>query len=364
MITRSKILIIVLIIFVLSLVACKQEEQAADELGEQQAVELEHEPEPKPDPELEPEIGTTYPLTGLEAPDDLEEYRAFGVMIENSVHARPQSGLFMADLVYEVLSEGSITRLLAFYHSQQPDLIGPIRSARSYYVHLNKGYDAVYVAAGGSPGGLQLAQSDYVDNISGLAYDGRYFSRSATRQAPHNMYTSYQDLLAAAEHRGIDMSGAPPELYFEDELIDGERDEALKLEIKYGSSTNNVQYEYDDALNRYIRFNGGQRIEDLETGDPITPRNIFIVEASHRVIPKGENHIDAGSQRREIDTESGGRGLLIQDGFIQQVNWKNENGLILPYKDDKLLPFLRGQTWIHFVPSANGGIDSYVEVIE
>lgn len=343
---------------VLFLVACKQEEeQAVEEPDEPDEVEVEPEPEP------EPTIETTYPLTGLEAPEDLEEYRAIGVMIENSVHARPHSGLYQADLVYEVLSEGTITRLLAIYHSQQPDRIGPIRSARSYYVHLNKGYDAVYVSAGGSPGGLQLAQSDYVDDISGLAYDGRYFSRSTDRQAPHNMYTTYEDLLAAAEHRGIDMNGAPPELYFEEELSTGEREEARKLEIKYGSTTNNVVYEYEDALKRYIRFNGGQRIEDLETGNPVAPRNIFIVEASHRVIPKGEDHIDAGSQRREIDTESGGRGLLFQDGFVLQVDWKNENGLILPYKDGQQLPFLPGQTWINFVPSGNGGIDSYIEII-
>ncbi|MBU9721261.1 MULTISPECIES: DUF3048 domain-containing protein [Bacillaceae] len=301
-----------------------------------------------------------FPLTGEVVPEALaSDYRAFGVMIENSLSARPQSGLYQADIVYEVLSEGTITRFLAIFHSQQPERIGPIRSARSYYVHLNKGYDAIYVNAGGSPGGLNLAQSSYVDDISGLAYDGRFFTRSRDRSAPHNMYTTYDDLVSAANQIGYEMDRKPPELYIEQEARAGDK-VASTVEINYGSSSNNVRYNYDEDTRKYSRFVGGQPSLDLDTNEPVMPKNIFIIEANHRVIPKGEDHIDAGSNRREINIESGGKGYLVQEGSVTEVEWKNEDGLILPYKDDELLPFLRGQTWINIVPSGNGGLEAKV----
>ncbi|MBU9710237.1 DUF3048 domain-containing protein [Evansella tamaricis] len=305
-----------------------------------------------------------YPLTGMEIKEEMEvDYRAFGVMIENSMAARPQSGLYQADVVYEILSEGTITRFLAIFHSQKPERIGPLRSARSYYVHLNKGMDSIYVNAGGSPGGLSLAESSYVDNINALIYDGRFFSRSTDRVAPHNMYTTYDDLVAAAESIGYEMDRLPPKLHFVNKLAEVEGELVKELEVNYGSPSNNVQYKYDEGSKRYLRYIGGQPSNDLETGEPVAPKNIFIVEASHRVIPKGEDHIDAGSQRREIDIDSGGNAYLIQEGILQEVEWVNENGILLPYKNGELLPFLPGQTWVNIVPSGSGGLQSNVNLL-
>ncbi|ADU28710.1 DUF3048 domain-containing protein [Evansella cellulosilytica] len=351
---------LILTVFVISLfflVACKSEEETAkEEPREEEKVEIIESEEPEEEP-LPP-----FPLTGLGSEEGEFEYRAFGVMIENSMSARPQSGLYQADVVYEVLSEGSITRLLAIYHSQQPERIGPVRSARSYYVHLNKGFDAIYASAGGSPGGLQLAESDYVDNISGLVYDGRFFSRSTDRVAPHNMYTTYDDLKAATDHLGYEWERQPPSLYFVDELEENAGEKVDYFEVKYGSTNNDVQYEYDEQLKKYVRYNGGQPTEDLETGEAVAPKNVFIVEMSHRVIPKEENHIDAGSNRREIDVESGGRAYLMQEGTLQEVEWKNVDGIILPFKDDQQVPFLPGQTWVNIVPTNGGGLESYVSL--
>src|SRR5690554_5162744 len=184
------VLFVILIILILT--ACKSENnnEPNEELNDSNDMEIIEEPEPEPEPE---EPKEKYPLTGLEVEDnDMNlDYRVLGVMIENSISARPQSGVIQADVVYEILSEGTITRFLALFHSQKPKRIGPVRSARTYYVQLAKGYDAIYSSAGGSPGGLKLVQSDYIDDISGLAYDGRYFTRSSDRYAPHNLYTSY-----------------------------------------------------------------------------------------------------------------------------------------------------------------------------
>src|SRR5690606_25562598 len=99
----------------------------------------------------------------------------------NHPNARPQSGLASADVVYEMLAEGDVTRFLALYQSEIPDNIGPIRSARSYFIELAKGLDAFYIAHGFSPEAQSMLRNNVVDNINGMYYDGSIFKRSRDR---------------------------------------------------------------------------------------------------------------------------------------------------------------------------------------
>ncbi len=343
------------------LVACS-EESAGENDNEGQGVEDtpvedaddEAEIEEIPTEEAEQKADYDAPLTGLPL-DEEAAHTAFGVMIENSTSARPQTGLYQADLVYEVLSEATITRFLAIFHSQEAERIGPIRSARDYYVHLNKGYDAIYVSAGGSPSGLELAESDYVPYISAQTYDQQYFSRSSERSAPHNMYTTFSDLVSVAELIGLNLENAPPQLPFDSETSTSRTGEEVdEFEVLYGSSSNNVKYEYDEKLNGYRRSNGGVPTEDHDTETPVAPQNVFVVEASHRVID------DAG--RRDIDITSGGEAYLFQDGVKHDVDWQSDDGVILPYHEGEPVQFVPGQTWINIVPKENGGLTSQVEM--
>ncbi|HWJ80121.1 MAG TPA: DUF3048 domain-containing protein, partial [Niallia sp.] len=91
-----------------------------------------------------------YPLTGLPSKKESTD-RAVSVMINNHPKARPQTGLADADIVYEALAEGEVTRFLAIFQSSKPEKIGPIRSSRDYYIELAKGYDSLYIAHGYSP---------------------------------------------------------------------------------------------------------------------------------------------------------------------------------------------------------------------
>ncbi|UCZ53798.1 DUF3048 domain-containing protein [Bacillus shivajii] len=355
-------MMVIMLVFLIGLAACSADEEATNEQDEVEETEdepTEEESEPaveeEQEVEQEPEYENTYPLTGIGTNEEVG-HRAFGVMIENSLSARPQTGLNQADVVYEVLSEGTITRLLAFYHSEQPDRIGPVRSARDYYIYLNNGYDAMYVSAGGSPQAFELFQQGAVAFISGLNYDGVYFSRSSDRRAPHNMYTTYDDLVAASEHYGYDTERMPPELPFAEDVDRANDEFVTKVEINYGSSTNNVQYEYDEEEMVYIRSVGGTLVNDQETDEPVAPKNLFIVEADHRVID------DVG--RRHVDIESGGKAYLIQEGMLHEVEWQNEDGVILPYKDGDPMTLLPGQTFINIVPSNNGGIEGRVTMNE
>ena len=347
-----------LIMMLVILGACSNNEEPVEETVDVEPVEEnEPEPEPEPEPEEEPEpaYANTYPLTGIGTDEDVN-HRVMGVMIENTVNARPQSGLYMADVVYEVLSEGRITRMLAFYHSQEPERIGPVRSARDYYIYLNNGYDAVYTSAGGSPGAFALMQQGQVAFVNGLTYDGRFLERWSERRAPHNLYTSYEGLMGAAADMGYELEDRDtPELPF-DEDREPEGDEALHVHISYNSSYNNIDYAYDEDAGGYIRSVGGERVDDMETGEPVAPRNLLIVEANHRVID------DVG--RRDIDISSGGPAYLIHDGVAVRAEWQNVDGVILPYLDGEPLSFMPGQTFITFVESGGGGIDANVTISE
>ena len=144
------------------------------------------------------------PFTGERVAEEIST-RPILATINNHPKARPQSGLAQADIVYEMLAEGDVTRLLALYQSEIPEKIGPVRSARSYFIDIAKGFDAFYIAHGYSPEAKSMLESRVVDNINGMHYDGTYFKRSSERKAPHNSYISGDNVLAGAEKVGASL---------------------------------------------------------------------------------------------------------------------------------------------------------------
>ncbi len=110
------------------------------------------------------------------------------------------------------MAEGNVTRFLALFQSELPETVGPIRSARDYFIHLSKGLDAFYVAHGYSPDAQKLLANRYVDNVNGMQYDGTLFKRSSDRRAPHNSYITGENIIAAMEKVGAsdEITKMPP----------------------------------------------------------------------------------------------------------------------------------------------------------
>lgn len=304
--------------------------------------------EPSKSSEKDIDLPFQYPLTGI-GTEDQATGRAVAVMINNHPQARPQSGLTQADIIYELLAEGDVTRFLAIYQSERPEKIGPVRSARDYYIELARGYDSLYVAHGYSPDAKAMLDRGYIDHINGMVYDGSLFYRSTDRKAPHNSYTSFEHILKGAEQLHYEMDEAPSPLNFlkkeEIEALNGE--EAKSAMVSYSNSKLfNSIYEYDESLETYKRYSNGELTADHETGEPMLIDNIFIVETAHRIID------DAG--RRFIDLTSGGRGYLLQKGQWTEVKWENLSGKILPVLNGKEVGLIPGKTWIHIIPTDPG----------
>ncbi len=142
------------------------------------------------------------PLTGeLIAQEGDAAKPVTAIMLENSPDARPQSGLKDAEIVYEAIAEGGVTRFLAVYQQHKPQLIGPVRSVRMYYVHWLTPYDASVAHIGGSAAALQLVRNGSYRDIDQFFNAGSYW-RANDRYAPHNVYTSFEKLDALNASKG------------------------------------------------------------------------------------------------------------------------------------------------------------------
>lgn len=293
-----------------------------------------------------------FPLTGIGSETKTDD-RAVAVMISNHPKARPESGINKADIVYEILAEGDVTRFLAVFQSEKPEKIGPVRSARSYFINIAKGLNSLYIAHGYSPEAKAMLAKGYVDNLNGMVYDGTLFKRASFRKAPHNSYIEYKNILKGAQQKHYKMDTPPAAFTF---MTDKESGKLTGKEVKFAtvsyfsSGMFTAKYEYDSALGKYKRFSGGEQTIDLESKEPVLLDNILIVEMKHQVVDR--------SGRREIDLQSGGKGYLLQKGKMNEVEWRNVGGRIIPFINGSEAPFVPGKTWVNIVPTDPGLLKS------
>lgn len=305
-------------------------------------------PQPKPAPMETPKKQDNFkqqvfPLTGLPA-ERAVNHRVIAVMVNNHPKARPQSGLQKADIVYEVLAEGDITRFLALYQSEFPEKVGPVRSARDYYIELSNGYHALYVCHGWSPEAKAMLEAGTVDYLNGLFYDGTLFKRASFRKAPHNSYITFANIEKGAAEKGYSLQDHVDPLPFRADAPKGERVDQIDIIYSHRSYAQ-VQYKYVPGQKSYFRYSAGEQTIDYDTHDPIKIQNVLVIAAKHNVI-------DAEG-RRSIDLASFGRGYLFQNGIVKQIEWKNIDGRILPYENGAPVGFVPGKTWINVVPDLN-----------
>ncbi len=291
--------------------------------------------------EQEGTLQRTAPFTGVL--EESSDRRPILATINNHPLARPQSGLSQADFVYEVLAEGNITRLLALYQSKLPIEIGPIRSARDYFVDIADGLDAFYIAHGYSPDAKELLESGTIDNINGMQYDGTYFVRSSERKAPHNSYISKEHLEAALEDLSIDaeISKVPPLSFHPDAESAKLGEIASTIIVGMPDANFTSTYVFDPMEKVYEREVNGIITTDKADDKKVTPANILVMEAPYTTI-------DAEG-RQSLDLTHGGPAVLFQNGVALRLEWKQIDGVITPVQNGVPAKLVPGQTWVHIV---------------
>lgn len=289
------------------------------------------------------------PLTGVKLNDEaLTKRPVTAIMIENSIDARPQSGIKDAGVVYEAIAEGGITRLLAVYQETRPQNIGPVRSLRPYYVDWAAGYDASIVHVGGSRDALahlrEVSQKD-LDQYS----HGNSFWRTNDRVPPHNVYTSFDKLDELNNQLNIKQSTFSGFKRNDDKPA--ETPEATQIAINFSSASYNTSYTYDAENDQYVRSVGGEAHVDREAGQ-LTPRSVVTIK-----IGMG-SYFDDGP-RLTATTTGSGEATVFQHGRVIQGTWhKTSPGAPLELRDGEgqAISLPRGQTWIAAIPTGQGSV--------
>jgi hypothetical protein len=286
-----------------------------------------------------------HPLTGavLDAPLESRP-QVFGVMVENSADAWPLSGIEDAYLVIEAPVEGGIPRFITFFATDmEVAKIGPVRSARPYYLDWNDELGGLYAHVGGSPEGLDLIRQFGTADLNEF-FQGEYFWRdTARRAAPHNVYTSTELLTESLEEFDLEVPDYDSWLFKVDAPLDVD---ALSLTVDWGSGDlYDVKWAYEPESNRYLRMQGVD-VVNSQDGDPVLANNVIVMAADITVVDS--------VTRRHIQTTGEGDALVVQDGRIILGRWKKST------RTDRLrfydaagqeIKMNAGKTWIEVVPS-------------
>ncbi|MWC31102.1 DUF3048 domain-containing protein [Paenibacillus sp. MMS18-CY102] len=346
MMKRKQAFIAILLAAALAVTACSNDKQPTDAPVTAPIDEGNKTPEQKPET-AEPPAATgafSAPLTGLPLEKEAVQ-RPMAVMVNNYKAARPQSGLTQADVIWEVLAEGGITRLVAiFQSSESKEPIGPIRSIRPYLIELGELYHGVLVHAGASNDAFAILQRQHKQDLDEITNAGAYFYRDKTRKAPHNLYSTLEKMHAGAEKRKYESSVAIPSFTFADGGAGTYDGPATKLDIHFLMKDYKVSYAYDAARKVYLRSINDAPHIDLNNKEQLSAPNVVVLGAKHQV------YDDYG--RLKVDLSSGGPAILFQNGQEVTCEWKRAGkDVIRIMKDGKELPFIPGKVYYHIVPN-------------
>lgn len=272
--------------------------------------------------------------------------RPLAVMIENHPDGRPQSGLSLADVVYETLAEGGITRFEAFYQTEEAGSIGPVRSAREYFAQIADEWGAVYAHVGGSNEVIAQLKDGLYSRLSDANeyYNGEFFLRVGTRPAPHNVYTSTERLRELATRRLFSTEASyQPWTFKNDEP--GASSTAPSIFINFSRLGYEVGWNYKQASNSYERSIYYEPDIDAATKALIVAKTVVV-----QLVPVIERPSDP-LLHVDIALSGQGRALVFQDGKALKGIWKNTAGRTRYYDASGFeIQFNRGALWIELVP--------------
>ena len=295
----------------------------------------------------------TNPLTG-ETLDAVSSNRPYAIMINNLVKAVPQCGISKADIIYEIIAEGSVTRFMAIFHDlSDVDVIGPVRSVRPYFYRVGQHYGAIISSAGGSSEAIDLIKKEGYDYLNGIAGAGSAFYRDDWRREnkgfEHSLMTTGEKLMKSAEKHGYKTTMEAVDYGFHftaDAMTTGEA--ASKITVWFYNNGKKTVMNYDETTGLYAMYQHGDDAVDGNDKSPVTFRNVVVLEADTHVKDK-QGHL-------ETQMTGTGKGYFARDGKIIPIQWSREsNSAKYVYTDSEGNPisFGIGKTYIAIVPDGS-----------
>lgn len=316
------------------------------------------------------------PLTGQKFSKEQkawwEEHRPLGVMVENHAESRPQSGVEFADVVYEAVAEGGITRFLLVFYCQDAGIVGPVRSARTYYLDWISEYGAnpLYAHVGGAntPGPANAIGQiiDYgwnmYNDLNQFSIGFPTFKRDESRlgravATEHTMYSTTTKLWQVGAERRLTEKDEDGNAWDEDFVSYKFKEDApersrgnidnIKIEF-WGPGAYAVDWTYDKETNAYLRENGGEEHTDRNTGHQLSAKNIVVLKMRESAANDGYE----GNAHRLYGNKGTGEAIVFQDGEEKEGTWKKNGreGRTIITVDGRELEFNPGTIWFEIVP--------------
>jgi hypothetical protein len=284
-------------------------------------------------------------LTGLPVSKEISERPVLAVMIENSQSARPQTGLTSAEIVFETVTEGGITRYMALYQTTDPKKIEPVRSVRPAFARWLTGFDASVAHVGGSVAALQLIKEHHAKDLDQFYHPAPYY-RDGKRPAPHNMVAIVKSLRVLQKQLGYNKKSNFADIPRTDDNP-AAKPTATNIVLNFSGPDFLAQFKYDKKTNSYKRFLAGQAHKDAITGKQITVKNLVVLKVK-------------GHDSNSLQTIGTGEALVFKDGKVIKAQWKQssyKHRLIITDKNGNEIPLNRGNAWFAAIPS--GGSVSF-----
>ena len=293
------------------------------------------------------------PLTG-EALEAVNDSRPVAIMINNLSKAVPQCGISQADMIYEIIAEGSVTRFMAIFHDlSEVGVIGPVRSVRPYFYRVAQHYGAILSSAGGSDEAIALIKKEGYNYLNGIAGAGSAFYRDDWRREnrgyEHSLMTTGEKLMKSAEKHGCEttMENIDYGFHFTDEAMTA-GEAAGQITVWFYQNGKKTVMNYDETTGLYAMTQHGAASVDGNNDAPICFRNIVVLEADTRVVDK-KGHL-------ETQMTGTGKGYYARDGKIIPITWSRESNsahYVYTDLDGNPVSFGIGKTYVAITPDGS-----------
>ncbi|NTU71971.1 MAG: DUF3048 domain-containing protein [Coriobacteriia bacterium] len=293
----------------------------------------------------EPPVPPMWPFTGLEAPTEAAtKRRPLSVKIENLDAARPQIGLNSADLVYETVVEGGITRFNCIFQSKLPENVGPVRSGRLSDQYIVPQYKGLFFYSGRSAAVNRVLKEHDIIDLSHNRASRAYF-RVSNRNAPHNLLLDTKKAYQEAKRLGYKTTATLTPMDF-DQRSSAATPTVTRIKIPF-SSYNRVEWRYDTKTKKYKRWNSGAVHKDANTGKQITADNVVVMWAKYRQATIDKH----GGVTWDIDLGTKGKATIFRNGQVYNATWKADRKTAPVFTDKKGRPvkFTPGRTWFQVI---------------
>lgn len=279
--------------------------------------------------------------TGIECSKEESNRFAFMTIIENSSAARPQSGISYADILFETSAEGGIPRFLALFSSNLPSIIGPVRSIRPYFIDIVKEFNIPVAHCGGSSEALTTINNDSSIVSINEINQGSYFWRDSSRKAPHNLYTSSDNIKKYIDSKNINITKSQFASFDENFFNDSNLQPASNIKLQI-NKTYNTSYEYRN--NVYYKFMNSEKAIDSIDNSQINFSNV-VVQKTPITLSSDNCHLN-------IPIVGEGEGIVFSKGKMINIKWKRDSldsKVTLLDKDGNIVPLSPGKTMWNIV---------------